>query len=600
MPQHLVEPVSIIKSVRPGDTILKTFTVKTVPQGTLVATITGESSSIRLQHFSAYKVERRWYSDEELLDLPAAIRERAREEGYPEYIEVARAGDGEPLQVSHGNTVQGIIEFNAPYSAIPMTESATLVIEGWSSGTRVEIPIQFIIGDILVEFLVSPIIAHRGQEVEFPVRVSMPISFPSTELTLAATGPWIDIPPQRIYVPSGGSATTTLKLRLNSGAPLGPLNVKLEVNGLFGSNSEYREFPFLLDVKQFSYQMLATEKIQAKAALLNQGPPGPRFPISGVEEAGDGGFVQRFSTGNIYWHKETGANWVYGAILQKYTSLGGPNSLGYPITDELPTPNQLGRFNDFQKGSVYFSSQGGANVIRGKIREYWLGLGGESSYLGFPTYDQRDKLSRFERGTIQLQNTFVFDVADAREYKSGVIHVDGAAANGWNELMVSSTGGYKFKGSMRATGLVSYDVLMAVSIDLRPFGGPVIVFAEEGDVEGTLVLGGNRAHTWDTIDMDSRIKDNWQFMRKAGISSSFTVEFGPGDLLAIIASIIGVPVGIIILIASGAHVSSTRKACPWYGHEFHDRELNQWTQEKGVRWIPKDQPCPEENGTLGP
>lgn len=186
----------------------------------------------------------------------------------------------------------------------------------------------------------------------------------------------------------------------------------------------------------------------------------------------------------------------------------------------------------------------------------------------------------------------LFDVSDAREYKSGVIHVSGAAANGWAELIVSSTGGYKFKGSMRSTGALSYDVLMVVSIDLRPFGGPVLAFTEKGDVEGTLVFGGHRAHTWDTFGMDSRIKDNWQFMRRAGIKSDFTVNFGPGDLLAVVGTIIGAPLLVIGLIFAGSYAAQNYTPCGCVGHEYFDHSVGEWRQEKGVSWVPKGEPCP--------
>lgn len=150
--------------------------------------------------------------------------------------------------------------------------------------------------------------------------------------------------------------------------------------------------------------------------------------------------------------------------------------------------------------------------------------------------------------------------------------MDGAAANGWAELMVSSTGGYKFRGSMRSTGALSYDVLMVVFIDLRPFGGPVLAFTEKGDVEGTLVLGGHRAHTWDEFGMDSRIKDNWQVIRKAKATGTFKVEFGPGDLLAVVATVLAIPVIAIAVIAiavtGGAWAEKNIKWCGYYGHEY--------------------------------
>ncbi|WP_218014251.1 LGFP repeat-containing protein [Bacillus toyonensis] len=590
MVETIVEPSNIRRAANPGETVTQEFVVNVVPQGTLVATISGGGSYIRLKEFVAYQFQQRWYTEDEILDLPPPLRKNARQEGYKELVEVSRVEAGMPLIVSNNFHVKGVIEFVAPITSVSTSESATLIIEGWG-GNRIEIPITFVIGDIQVEFLINPIVAHIGQEILLPVQVNLPTGCPTTEITINSFKPWVAIPPITLNVPSGGSATTTLKLRVDNGAPLGVMLTELWINGYSGRTIFV---PFEIVIKEFSQLILATEQIQAKVSVQSEGPPGIRTPLSGVEEAGEGGFVQRFSTGNIYWHKETGAKWVYGAILQKYLFLGGPRSfLGYPVTDELPTSNWSGRFNDFKNGSIYFSNQSGAQEIHGKIREHWRAIGAETSYLGYPTFDQKLEFSRFENGTIQIRNNdFVFDVSDAREFKTGIIHVDGAAANGWAELMLSSSGGFKFKGSMRSTGVFSYDVIMIITIDLSPFGGPVIAFTENGDVEGTFVWGGHRAHTWDGFGMDDRIKDNWQLIKRAGISAIFKVDFGPGDVLAIVGSVIAVVGTVGLILLAGATGTKNRKPCGYIGHDYFDRDTNEWRTEKGVVFVPKDQLCP--------
>lgn len=167
----------------------------------------------------------------------------------------------------------------------------------------------------------------------------------------------------------------------------------------------------LVDDFSMDPSVWATKAIQAKAAIQNQGPPGQRVPLSGIEEAGNGGFVQRYSTGNIYWHLDTRAKWVYGAILQKYLALGGPMSfLGYPVTDELPTSNGIGRFNDFKNGSIYFSPQSGAQEIHGRIRDHWRALGAETSYLGFPTFDQKVNFLVLKKEPFSYRGTSSFSM----------------------------------------------------------------------------------------------------------------------------------------------------------------------------------------------
>jgi uncharacterized protein with LGFP repeats len=53
---------------------------------------------------------------------------------------------------------------------------------------------------------------------------------------------------------------------------------------------------------------------------------------------------------------------VIGAIRDKWLALGGPSSfLGQPLTDELGTPDGVGRFNHFQGGSIYWTPTIGAH-----------------------------------------------------------------------------------------------------------------------------------------------------------------------------------------------------------------------------------------------
>ena len=109
---------------------------------------------------------------------------------------------------------------------------------------------------------------------------------------------------------------------------------------------------------------------------------------------------------------------------------------------------------------------------------------------------------------------------------------------------------------MRATGLVSCDVATIMSIDLRPFGvdhgvDQILVFAEKGDVEGTLELGGHRDHTWDhELLQDDRISNYWEFIQNAEVKIKFDVEFGGDNFVAMAASMLGVALEVIAVVAS--------------------------------------------------
>ncbi|MFD4432287.1 LGFP repeat-containing protein [Nocardia sp. NPDC058497] len=348
----------------------------------------------------------------------------------------------------------------------------------------------------------------------------------------------------------------------------------------------------------FTPELKAAERIGRKAANWAEGPPGDRTPLSATREAPGGGYVRKYPAGDIYYEEDSGAKWVCGDILQKYVQAGGSAALGFPLNDESSADGG-GRFNAFQRGSIYFSSRTGAQVIRGHIFNHWLGLGAERSYLGYPfsgenpVPDPGTTWARFERGAVHINdaNQVVFSVADTRFIRTGVIHVDGAAANGWAELTLSSSGAWRYNGSMRSTGALSYDVTMTSVVDLKASLGRGLAFVENGDVEGTLVLGGNRAHTWDDKGEDPFIRDNWDAIRGAKVISEFKVDFGPGDVLAIIATVIGVPLAAIGM-AIGIALMANGKFCGYRHQHVWDPQRGEYVDQTGAVYVDKHSPCP--------
>lgn len=136
-------------------------------------------------------------------------------------------------------------------------------------------------------------------------------------------------------------------------------------------------------------------------------------PAGGEADAPHGGRCQAFQHGSICWHPQIGeAFGVWGLIHAKWAQLGRA-SFGYPITDELPTPDGRGRFNHFRgmqypgrpEASIYWTPQTGAHAIYGAIRDAWAQQGWERGPLGYPTSDEyqdgKYRRSNFERGFIR-------------------------------------------------------------------------------------------------------------------------------------------------------------------------------------------------------
>ncbi|WP_414942940.1 PQQ-dependent sugar dehydrogenase [Amycolatopsis sp. cmx-11-32] len=114
----------------------------------------------------------------------------------------------------------------------------------------------------------------------------------------------------------------------------------------------------------------------------------------GLELIEGDGHWQLYTSGRLYWTQLYGVKAVAGEILTKYVTLGAHAFLGSPKTDELVARAGNGRYNDFiggpttGAGSIYWTSSIGAMGIHGEIRTKWLATNGEAGPLGFPTTDQ--------------------------------------------------------------------------------------------------------------------------------------------------------------------------------------------------------------------
>ena len=70
--------------------------------------------------------------------------------------------------------------------------------------------------------------------------------------------------------------------------------------------------------------------------------------------------------------------------------------MGYPLTDEIVLGDGLSRRQEFQGSSIYFSFATGAHTIYGLIRQAWIDIGAETSFLGFPTSDEQATPVRYQ------------------------------------------------------------------------------------------------------------------------------------------------------------------------------------------------------------
>ncbi|GAB7192022.1 hypothetical protein NUM3379_27310 [Kineococcus sp. NUM-3379] len=109
-----------------------------------------------------------------------------------------------------------------------------------------------------------------------------------------------------------------------------------------------------------------------------------------------GGYGQHFTGGSLYWSPASGVWHVQGAIRDRWAAAGWERSvLGYPVSDEIPVlRGSRGRVQHFQGGTVAWSDQTSAQIVRGAVRDGWDRSGGPHGWVGMPVTDEFGPLVR--------------------------------------------------------------------------------------------------------------------------------------------------------------------------------------------------------------
>ena len=157
---------------------------------------------------------------------------------------------------------------------------------------------------------------------------------------------------------------------------------------------------------------------------LENGPLG--YPVSDERDGPRGGRVQEFQNGTIHWSSDTGARVVTGMMEAGYAARGGAGGrLGYPTTDTVCGLRDGGCYQLFQGGRLYGSASTPVHWVFGGIREKWDAWGLENGPLGYPVTDEEGGLTR-GGGYQQFQNGRIYWSS-----ASGAHAVTGPIADTW-------------------------------------------------------------------------------------------------------------------------------------------------------------------------
>lgn len=160
-------------------------------------------------------------------------------------------------------------------------------------------------------------------------------------------------------------------------------------------------------ISQWEPQQCASYGRIGDAYRRNSSMHGPLGGCETWEYPGpSGGRQQNYLNGRIYWHPNTDAHAVWGAIFSEYANMreaGG--ALKYPTSDELSCPVRPNcKFNRFETGNIYWSPTTGAHGVYGAIFSEYGRQGYENGRFGLPIsgeFGTVDRQVNFEGGWIR-------------------------------------------------------------------------------------------------------------------------------------------------------------------------------------------------------
>ncbi|MGC5167978.1 LamG-like jellyroll fold domain-containing protein [Luteimicrobium sp. DT211] len=141
------------------------------------------------------------------------------------------------------------------------------------------------------------------------------------------------------------------------------------------------------------------------------------FPTA-FADAVPGGLEQVFQNARLYLRAGASvAHELHGAILGHFLATGATGTWGFPLTDESDVVRDgtaLGRYNELENCTIYWSGATGAFEVHGDIRRKYRDLGGPGGQLGFPTSDEGDipgapapaRFNTFQNGSLLWFGTF--------------------------------------------------------------------------------------------------------------------------------------------------------------------------------------------------
>ncbi len=152
-------------------------------------------------------------------------------------------------------------------------------------------------------------------------------------------------------------------------------------------------------------------------------------------------FAKDGRPGAVLWSRTTGAHFLAGSFFTFWTQDGGVGGLGYPLTDEARAADGVGSSMDFRRGtrtsSLVWHPSSGVHALGGSVRDAWLRSGGVRG-LGYPVHDEiatpdgSGSIAEFRRGG--LSGIVLWSRATGAAFFSGPTLAEWRAGGGLTTL----------------------------------------------------------------------------------------------------------------------------------------------------------------------
>ena len=112
----------------------------------------------------------------------------------------------------------------------------------------------------------------------------------------------------------------------------------------------------------------------------------PGLPTSSLVQLAHGARM-RFGGSGLFHNAQAGVTvWLRGAIFSEYSAVGGAGgALGLPTSEVAALRCPSCRRASFEGGRIYSRAGAGTHALWGRVLDAYLGVGGASGRLGFPT-----------------------------------------------------------------------------------------------------------------------------------------------------------------------------------------------------------------------